>query len=57
MEFVVVPFEYTNTIVEKVKLLAREITKENEDLGSIITYLSKVDASLDMVNQSLDPSQ
>lgn len=55
IEVVVEPFEYPDTLFDKVKLLALEVTKKNEDLVSAQTSLSKVDDALDEVNRSLDP--
>lgn len=40
------PFEYPNTLVEKMKLLTREVTTKNEALVSSHTSLSKLEAAL-----------
>lgn len=50
------PFDYPNTLDEKVKFLAWEVTKKNEVLTSSQTSLSKVDYALEKVNHSLDTS-
>lgn len=49
------PFEYPDTLFDKVKLLALEVTKKNEDLVYAQTSLSKMDDALDEAIRSLDP--
>ena len=56
MEAAVESFEYSGTLVKKVKLTSRKVTKKNEALASAHTSLSKVEVGLDEANRSLDPT-
>lgn len=54
---VVKPFKHLNTLIEKMKLLAREVFKENEALTYVQASLPKVEVALAVVEQSLDPAR
>lgn len=55
MEATAAPFKYPDTLVDKVKVLSWEVMENNEALASSQTSLSKVEASLNEENLSLDP--
>lgn len=57
MEAAVESFEYPGTLVKKVKLISREVTKKNEALASSQISFSKVKVTVEEANKSLNPSR
>lgn len=50
MEVVVEPLGYPDTLVEKMEMFTREITKKNDALAMVYSYLFKVETTLEEVN-------
>lgn len=55
IEIIIEPFEYLDTLVEKVKLLVHEIGEKNKALASTQTSLSRMEVVIDEKKWYLDP--